>query len=344
MRRVDRAKITQLSLIKEPERHPNEQPVLDTGLPDSSACPPLFSVCIPTYNRASMLPAAIESVLAQDFDNFELIICDNASTDKTEEVVKDYTDRRLRYVRYDNLVSMYGNHNRCVELALGNWIVFLHSDDRMENLRLAQSMLETLPTGVWACFPYRADNPSYPTYQEWGFLEILELMNGISPSGSVYRKDALQKMGGFAEDNIIADWEILLNMSFHHGLVYSYSSQPFVTRNFHGRNAYLRSIRDGSAHFGKAQCVKRLFGNLEINEFKKIVNIILIKWEVSKITKLYFYLLISGLNGEARYLKLKALACKKFLLFSVSNIYAIIGFFFGPDTFWNIYKKIRCIF
>jgi len=67
---------------------------------------PFFSVCIPTYNRANFLPQAIESVLAQDFTDFELIICDNASTDNTQEVVEKYQDKRIRYCRYEDLVNM----------------------------------------------------------------------------------------------------------------------------------------------------------------------------------------------------------------------------------------------
>jgi glycosyltransferase involved in cell wall biosynthesis len=92
---------------------------------------PLLSVCIPTYNRAAMLVDAIESALTQGFEDFELIVCDNASTDDTEAVVKRYRDPRLRYCRFPELVGMYANHNRCIELARAPWIIFLHSDDRL---------------------------------------------------------------------------------------------------------------------------------------------------------------------------------------------------------------------
>ncbi|HIK11977.1 MAG TPA: glycosyltransferase [Oscillatoriaceae cyanobacterium M33_DOE_052] len=329
---------------KEQTRLSGEKAVIDTVSPNFLELTPFLSVCIPTYNRGHMLPAAIESVITQDFDNFELIICDNASTDNTEEVVKDYTDKRIRYVRYPTLVSMYANHNRCIELARGNWIIFLHSDDRINNLKSAQLILESLPSGVSACFPYRgAKEINLPTYQEWNFLEILQLMNGISPSGSIYQKDALDKQGGFAEDNIIADWEILLNMAWSRGLVYSYSSEPFVTRVVHGKNAYLKSIKDGTAHLGKSHCIKRLFADVSFNDFKKIINLIILQGAASKISLLYFYLLISGLDEKAEWFKKEAINLNKFSLLSAGSVYGILVKIMGRENFWRFYQKIRQI-
>ena len=329
---------------KEQTRLTGEKPVIDTISPPFLELNPFFSVCIPTYNRGSMLPAAIESVLTQDFDNFELIICDNASTDNTEDVVKNYLDKRIRYVRYPTLVSMYANHNRCIELARSNWIIFLHSDDQINNLKSAQLILKSLPSGVSACFPYQTTkDKNLPTYLEWNFLEILQLMNGISPSGSIYQKNALEKLGGFAEDNLIADWEILLNITWNQGLVYSYRSEPFVTRVVHGKNAYLKSIKDGSAHLGKSHCIKRLFADVSFSDFKKIIQSIIIKMTASKNSLLYFYLLISGLDEKAEYLKKEAISLNKFSLLSAGSVYGILAKIMGRDSFWIFYQKIRKI-
>ena len=60
---------------------------------------PIVSVCIPTYNRASLLTGAIESVLSQTFHDFTLLIVDNASEDETEAVVQSFDDSRIMYVR-----------------------------------------------------------------------------------------------------------------------------------------------------------------------------------------------------------------------------------------------------
>src|SRR5262245_47649967 len=91
---------------------------------------PRISVCIPTYNTARYLPEAIESVLAQTYDDFELVICDNASTDATPQLCRRYDDPRVRYVRFDELVNQGNNWNRCLRLARGDYIALLHADDR----------------------------------------------------------------------------------------------------------------------------------------------------------------------------------------------------------------------
>jgi len=90
---------------------------------------PRVSVCIPTYNTARYLAEAIDSVLAQDFTDYELIICDNASTDATPEICARYTDPRVRYVRFEELTNQAGNFNRCIEEAKGEFITLLHADD-----------------------------------------------------------------------------------------------------------------------------------------------------------------------------------------------------------------------
>jgi len=330
------------SAAKEQLRDPNEQPFIDTGILCRIERIPFFSVCIPTYNRAQMLPAAIESVLNQNFVDFELIICDNASTDNTEEVVKGYCDQRLRYVCYETLVSMYANHNRCLNLAQGDWIVFLHSDDLMTDLNLAQAIVKDLQDKMSTCFPSVYLNQE-STYKEWSFLEILKLMNGISPSGSIYRKDALKEIGGFAEDNIIADWELLLNMSFKKGGVYSYSSKPFVKRIVHSLNARIKSIKDGSAHFGKSQCVKRFFFKISLEEFNIIANYIIKDWDRSSITKFYFYLVLSGLKENAKLIKKLSYNHKKYVYLSTNSFYAFIVKNYGKDVFFSLYRKLRTL-
>lgn len=95
---------------------------------------PKVSVCIPTYNHARFLHDAIDSVLAQTFSDFELVIVDNCSTDNTTQLVEAYTarDRRIRYVRNQINVGAQNNLNRCLELASGEYVKILCADDLLE--------------------------------------------------------------------------------------------------------------------------------------------------------------------------------------------------------------------
>lgn len=90
---------------------------------------PRFSVIIPTYNRATVLPAAIRSVQAQSFRDWELIIVDDGSTDDTAVTVKPFlSDERIRYHWQENK-ELNGARNAGVELTTGEFICFLDDDD-----------------------------------------------------------------------------------------------------------------------------------------------------------------------------------------------------------------------
>jgi glycosyltransferase involved in cell wall biosynthesis len=87
------------------------------------------TVFIPTYNRARLLPHAIGSVLEQTFDDFELVVSDNASTDETPEVVASFDDRRLEYVRQPENLGLLGNHNWFLERIDTDYALILPDDD-----------------------------------------------------------------------------------------------------------------------------------------------------------------------------------------------------------------------
>lgn len=90
---------------------------------------PFFSIILPTYNRAHLLPKAIDSVIAQTFNDWECIIMDDASTDNTEEVVKQFQDPRIRYFKNKVNLERSVSRNTGIEQAKGKYICFLDSDD-----------------------------------------------------------------------------------------------------------------------------------------------------------------------------------------------------------------------
>lgn len=89
------------------------------------------SILIPVYNRESLLGECIESALSQTYDNFEVVIVDNASTDKTWEVCQAWAERdgRIRIFRNEENIGPVRNWQRCIDLAYGEYSKFLFSDD-----------------------------------------------------------------------------------------------------------------------------------------------------------------------------------------------------------------------
>ena len=89
---------------------------------------PFFSIIIPTYNRATLIAKAIDSVIAQTFLDWELLIIDDGSTDNTSEVVEAYKDSRIKYIFQKNAERSAARNNG-INKATGNYICFLDSDD-----------------------------------------------------------------------------------------------------------------------------------------------------------------------------------------------------------------------
>ncbi len=105
--------------------------------------PPTVSVLIPTYNYARYLAEAIESVLAQDFQDFELVIADDGSSDNTAEVVRPFClrDRRVRFAVNSSNLGMVNNWNQCLDQARGEYIKFLFGDDKLFHRQALGKML-----------------------------------------------------------------------------------------------------------------------------------------------------------------------------------------------------------
>ena len=101
---------------------------------------PTVSVAIPVYNGEPYLAETIDSVLAQSCDHFELIICDDHSTDRSVEIAVARSDSRLRLLRNEENLGFGGNWNRCLEACRGRYIKILPQDDILQRDCLAKQV------------------------------------------------------------------------------------------------------------------------------------------------------------------------------------------------------------
>ena len=172
---------------------------------------PLVSICIPTYNRAGMIGRAIESALGQTYRNIEVIVVDNASSDNTAAVVASYVDERLTYVKNERNLSLFGNFNRCIEMATGKFLHILHSDDYIDPDFTARcvAFFQEHPSVVMTSTRARIVGDSfekdsacsdtdlvYPVPE--GFRRLLAARSFIACPSVMIRRDIYQEVGPFS--------------------------------------------------------------------------------------------------------------------------------------------------
>jgi glycosyltransferase involved in cell wall biosynthesis len=119
--------------------------------------PPKVSIGLPVFNGANFIRSAIQSILAQDYRDLELIIADNASTDETESICRELAagDPRIRYYRNERNLGAAGNYNKVFELARGEYFKWAAHDDECHPamVRRCVDALENAPASVTLVYP-----------------------------------------------------------------------------------------------------------------------------------------------------------------------------------------------
>ena len=235
---------TQIASVSDKWRTSVQRPV-----PDDKTQLPLVSVVIPTYNSAQYLPQTIESVLSQSWQNFEIIIVDDGSTDNTQEVVGAFNSNKIRYIRQENSGGPSRPRNVGIHHARGKYISLLDSDDLMSRNKLAEavSFLErysdlglvfanfevcnergdSFPGTFLDEFPTFWELPKKQVGEKWFIIEsalaykTLLCENFIGTSGTVVPKEVFLSVGKF-DENIAGpeDRDMWLRISRRYALGY----------------------------------------------------------------------------------------------------------------------------
>lgn len=215
---------------------------------------PTVSVCIPTYNRAGMLKESIESVLAQTYKNFELIVVDNASEDETALVVRAFEDPRIVYTRNSRNIGIWGSCNRCLTLSKGRYIAIFFDDDLMMPKNLERK-IEVLQNNEKVGLVYSkyhlidAQGRIIRHNTNWGHgperdqnviergLDVLERMlltfNLINAPTVVFRRACFEKLEGFAPQLKMAfDWEYWMRIAAFYDV--AFLAEPLIKWRVHG--------------------------------------------------------------------------------------------------------------
>lgn len=185
---------------------------------------PQASLILPSHNRAALLPAAICSVLAQTFQDFELIVVDDGSTDGTHEVLAVFRDARIRMIRLEQQAGAAAARNAGVAQARGDWIGFMDSDLQWapEKLERQFRALKSAPEHVGAVFCahwlreggrlHRVPSPGLQV-PAGGWVARLLQGNLVDTSALLVRSHLLRDIGGFdPEMPRFQDWDLALRL------------------------------------------------------------------------------------------------------------------------------------
>lgn len=205
--------------------------------------PPAVSVIMSVYNGEKFLRTAIDSVLAQTFRDWELIVVDDASTDSTPEILSEYRDPRIQVLRNETNRKQAVCSNRGIAAASGRYIARLDADDVALPDRLAEQVayLETHPDVILvASAAYFIDETGSRIGLQSGGLDDCALkfrfavLNPLIHSTVVFRAEAARQANGYDEDPqywVAEDLEFLLRIAFR-GKAYVLS-QPLAEYRVH---------------------------------------------------------------------------------------------------------------
>lgn len=206
------------------------------------------SVIIPTYNRAHLLGRSIRSIMNQTYQNFEIIVVDDGSTDNTDELIFSLVNEKIRYIRHEKNKGAAAARNTGIKAAKGDYIAFQDSDDiwlpeklekQMEVFKTAPKKVGVVYTGFYRIIgskriymPYswvnKKDGDIYPQILAGNF---------VTTQSITVRAGCLEKVGLF-DENLprLQDWEFVIRLSKHYSfefidepLLYSYYTQGCIS-------------------------------------------------------------------------------------------------------------------
>lgn len=227
---------------------------------------PFFSVIIPLYNSRHTIAATLNSVLAQDFADVEVIIADDGSTDCSAEIVKSFTDSRIKYLYQENKGASSAR-NLAMKHAQGNFLAFIDADDywypfhlqehydaihKQPHLKVFTSLIEVETPAGTRIPPYT--NLKHEKIQEADFFATSLMQTVLTSQSTVIHNSVPQKIGYFDTSIAICedtDYFIRIGFEYTIGIInkvtarYNYVEGSLSHTNFSmGRATYYEKFAD----------------------------------------------------------------------------------------------------
>lgn len=175
----------------------------------------IITIAIPAYNNEKTIQKTIDSCLVQNTDvHYEVLIVDDASEDNTSEIISQYNDEKIRIVTLSERVPVMDNHNNCFKHARGQYVLFCHADDTLED-----HAIDTISTKLkqrnfpkkYILWGHSLFRDSYTVLKNAGFsvnemivgeyAPMLFMYGAVAPTGTCYHRESILELGGFLQAN-----------------------------------------------------------------------------------------------------------------------------------------------
>ncbi|MBA6341506.1 glycosyltransferase [Colwellia sp. MB02u-10] len=299
----------------------------------------LVSVVVPVYNGAEYLEKTVESILAQDYENIELILVDDGSVDNSKAIISQLVAQAPRIKPFFNSNGGVAHaRNFGIAQAKGDFIAFCDQDDLWLPSKLSQQMplFSNNKVGLVYCGAI-TDYILYKRQSRSGFknkykgkvFEQLVQLNMLTCCTAVVRKSDLQQVDGFDDDRALMgvdDWHLWLKLAMV--CEFDFVAEHLAVHVFHGDNY---SLNDEKMHEAEMVCLKKI--ETIATTYQKTADWSLIKQRLHlRYAKSYIY---SGLYNLAGNTLIRAHRTKK-------NIPCLLkGWFIKlvPNFIWHILQK-----
>lgn len=306
----------------------------ESGTGDSTD--PTVSVVLPTYDRAQTVRAAIDSVLAQSYADFELIVVDDGSTDDTPAVVGDISDPRVQYLRFQENRGANVARNAGIREADGKYVAFQDSDDvwRPRKLELQVQAFERASEDVGVVYTgyYRVEDGEKqygPRNKETVAGDIHEEMlkgNGwfVPTAVAAVRRACFDAVGLFDERlQRLQDWEMWLRISERYE--FEFIDEPLIEKRMYHDHVSIRS--DTEAFIQAMERILRLYRD----EFRAVDRL------AQHQRQLGYQYLRNGNPLRGRLYFLRAITNDR----NPASVAAAIAGMAGPDNYRRVLKVHR---
>jgi len=328
----------------------------------------LVSVVIPTYNRANIITDAVNTVLKQTYQNFEILIIDDGSTDNTENIIKEIQDQRIKYIYQENNGPAKARNNG-IKHSKGEYIVFLDSDD-LWHPELLEKHIKILNANsnigmVSNHSLYKTFDGQYIRKKTCQAKNNKEYLRYIltepdkaypGPSTTMFKRECFEKVGYFDETlDFCEDWDMCFRVAlfyeFHcinETLTYVRVHQNSLSRTREVekfRNSYLKFLQKA---FENTSLLQEALYNFVSN--KHTLFSCLIKCKLLNIKNKAYSNALWSIGSWALYKSRDSFVARKNLMESLKyshtkifNLKFLIAllFSYSPLFMLNVYQKLK---